>query len=356
MPIKTQLTEMLGIEHPIVCGGMTGTGTVELTAAISETGCLGMLTALNFGTPEGLTKAIADTRALTSKPFGVNLTILPALVPPDVRMPFSCCASYFTVLLLLCQSYPLQYDGFAQSIIDNGVKVVETAGNNPKKWAELFHKHGIIHIHKCIAIRHALSAQKCGVDILSVDGFECAGHPGEDDIGNFVMLAKAAKVLDTCFIASGGVADGKQLAAAIALGAAGVNMGTRFCATKECNWPKSYKDKMIEASELETVIILRALKNSTRVFKNEVSDKVVAIEKEKGDDFQITDVMDLVAGKRGREAESNGDADGGIWTAGQVIGLIDDIPTCQELVTTFMAEAEQVVGSMSAVLVAKSRL
>jgi nitronate monooxygenase len=331
MPFKTQLTEMLGIEHPIVCGGMTGTGNVELTAAISNAGCLGMLTALNFVTPEGLTKAIAETRALTDKPFGVNLTILPALVPPD-------------------------YDGFAQAIIDSGIKCVETAGNNPKKWVDLFHQHGIIHIHKCIAIRHALSAQKCGVDILSVDGFECAGHPGEDDIGNFVMLAKAAKVLDTCFIASGGVGDGKQLAAAIALGAAGVNMGTRFCATQECNWPKSYKDKIMESDEKQTVLMLRALKNTTRVFKNEISDEVVRIELEKGADFQISDVMHLVSGKRGRAAEKDNEADGGIWTAGQVIGLIDDIPTCQEMVTTFMTEAESVVAGMSSVLVAKSRL
>jgi len=309
---------MLGIEHPVICGGMTGVGTVDMTVAVSEAGGLGLLTALTCGSIEQMKKDIAEIRSRTSKPFGVNLTILPAIQPPD-------------------------YEGYAQAIIDAGVKIVETAGNNPKKWVTLFKQAGLTCIHKCVTIRHGLSAERIGVDIISMDGFECAGHPGEDDIGGLVLLAKAAKKLKVPFVASGGIADGKQLAAALALGAEGVNMGTRFCATKECPWPDSFKQRIVESDERQTVLMFRALHNTARVFKNKVAAEVERIQNEKGNNLEFTDVMHLVAGDRGRKAESEGDPDGGIFTAGQCIGLIDDIPTVKELMDDFMAEAEQTI-------------
>jgi len=256
---------------------------------------------------------------LTSKPFGVNLTILPSMGSPP------------------------PYEEYAKVIIEEGVKVVETAGSNPKKWIKLFKNSGIVTIHKCVAIRHALSAERLGVDIISLDGFECAGHPGEEDIGNFVLQAKGAKVLTQPFVCSGGVGDGRQIAAALALGADGVNCGTRFCATQECNWPDSFKKRMLEADERDTVLMLRQLKNTCRVFRNDVSKEVEKIESEKGEDFDFMDVAHLVNGKRGREAERNGDADGGIWSAGQVVGLIDSIPTCQDLMNLMMAQAEDTI-------------
>lgn len=310
----------LGIEHPVVCGGMTGTGGVELTAAVSNAGCLGMLTALNSGTPEQLKKDIARLRTLTNKPFGVNLTILPAMVPPD-------------------------YDSFAKVIIESGVKVVETAGNNPKKWVSLFKSAGLISIHKCVTIRHALSAQKMGVDVISVDAFECAGHPGEGDIGGMVLFARAAQEIKGLWIASGGIATGRQLAACLALGAGGVNLGTAFCATKECPWPDSFKQKVVDSHEYDTVLMFRQLHNTARVMKNKVSSEVERIQNEKGADLDFSDVAHLVAGDRGRKAEASGDPDGGIWTAGQSTGLIHDIPTCKEFVDRFIAEGEQTIKS-----------
>mmetsp|Transcript_7145 Transcript_7145/g.9041 ORF Transcript_7145/g.9041 Transcript_7145/m.9041 type:complete len:329 (-) Transcript_7145:1548-2534(-) len=316
--MKTRVTEILGIEHPVICGGMTGVGTVDMTVAVSEAGGLGLLTALTCGSVEQMKKDIEEIRRKTSKPFGVNLTILPAIQPPD-------------------------YEGYAQAIIDAGIKIVETAGNNPKKWVTLFKKAGLVCIHKCVTIRHALSAERLGVDIISMDGFECAGHPGEDDIGGLVLLAKAAKKIKIPFVASGGIADGKQLAAALALGAEGVNMGTRFCATKECPWPDSFKQRMLEADERQTVLMFRALHNTARVFKNKIAAEVEKIQNEKGNNLEFTDVMHLVAGDRGRKAEIEGDPDGGIWTAGQCVGLIDDIPTVKELMDTFMNEAEQTI-------------
>ncbi|GBG26746.1 Nitronate monooxygenase [Hondaea fermentalgiana] len=328
---RTRVTELLGIEHPVICGGMTGVGTVELCAAVSEAGGLGMLTALRSETPENLRRDIERVRKLTSKPFGVNLTILPAMVPPD-------------------------YEGFADAIIESGVKIVETAGNNPKKWVGKFKAAGLICIHKCVTIRHALSAERIGVDIISMDSFECAGHPGEEDIGAIVLLAKAAKKLRAPFVASGGIGDGKQLAAAIALGAEGVNMGTRFCATKECNWPESFKQRMVDAQETDTVLMFRALHNTARVFKNRVASEVDEIQKAKGMDLDFSDIAHLVAGTRGREAERNGDADGGIWTAGQVIGLIDDLPTVKELMDNFIGEAESTIRNRMPNVLASSRL
>lgn len=309
---------MLGIEHPIVCGGMTGVGNVELTVAVSEAGGLGMLTALSCGSVAQLKLDIAEVQRRTKKPFGVNLTILPSILPPD-------------------------YDGYAKAIIDGGVKIVETAGNDPKKFVKMFKDAGCISIHKCVTVRHALSAEKIGVDIISMDSMECAGHPGEGDIGAIVLLAKAAKVLKKPFLASGGIGDGNQLAAALCLGADGVNMGTRFCVTKEANWPQSFKDAVIAADENQTSLIFRQLHNTARVFRNKVAIEVEEISKDKGKDLQFSDLAHLVVGERGRQAERDGDANGGIFTAGQVVGLIDDNPTVKELMDRIIKDAEATV-------------
>jgi len=227
-------------------------------------------------------------------------------------------------------------------MIDEGVRIVETAGSSPRKWIEMFRKAGMITIHKCVTIRHALSAERYGVDIVSLDGFECAGHPGEEDVGNFVLQAKGARVLTKPYVCSGGVGDGRQIAAALALGADGVNCGTRFCATRECNWPSSFKSRMVEAKETDTVLMLRRLNNTCRVFRNDVSNQVEEIERRKGEEFGFQDVMHLVNGKRGREAEKNNDADGGIWSAGQVVGLIDSIPTVKELMDEMVRDCEEI--------------
>lgn len=318
--IQTRLTQMLKIDHPVVMGGMTGVGTVELAAAVSNAGGLGMFAAHNAGSPEGCRQWIRQMRTQTSKPFGVNLTILPTMGPT-----------------------PPPYQEYARVIIEEGVKVVETAGSNPKAYIQAFKKAGIITIHKCVTIRHALSAQRIGVDIISLDGFECAGHPGEGDVGNYVLQAKGARVLTVPYICSGGVGDGKQIAAALALGADGVNCGTRFCATQECIWPESFKDRMLAANEEDTVLMFRQLKNTTRVFANKVALEVEQIETKKGAQMKFQDVAHLVAGTRGRAAEKSGDSDGGIWTAGQVIGLIDDIPTVAVLMQRLVQECEETI-------------
>ncbi len=299
---------------------MTGTGGVELTAAVSNAGCLGLLTALNSGSPEQLAMDITRLRTLTDKPFGVNLTILPAINPPD-------------------------YEGFARVIIDSGVKIVETAGNNPKKWVAMFKSVGLISIHKCVTIRHALSAERMGVDIISIDAFECAGHPGEGDVGGMVLFARAAQEIKGLWIASGGIGTGRQLAACLALGAAGVNMGTAFCATTECPWPDSFKQRILSAQEHDTVLMFRKLHNTARVMRNRVSSKVEAIEDEKGSNIQFQDIAHLVAGSRGRKAEEDGDPDAGIWTAGQVVGVLHEILPCKAFIDRFIAEAESSIKS-----------
>ena len=317
--IQTAITELLGIDHPVVMGGMTGVGTVELAAAVSNAGGLGIFAAHNAGSPEECRIWIRRFRTLTSKPFGCNLTILPTMGTPP------------------------PYEEYAKVFIEERVPVVETAGSNPKKWIQMFKNAGIITIHKCVTIRHALSAEKLGVDIISLDGLECAGHPGEGDVGNFILQAKGARVLKTPFLCSGGVGDGKQIAAALALGADGVNCGTRFCATRECLWPETFKDRMVQATEEDTVLMFRALKNTTRVFANKVAKLVEQIEREKSLDLKFGDVAALVAGKRGREAEKRGDPDGGIWSAGQVVGLIDDYPTVAELMERMMRECQETI-------------
>jgi len=315
--ITTRFTQLIGIEHPIVQGGMQWVGTADLAAAVSNAGGLGIITALTQPTPEALRAEIARCRTLTQRPFAVNLTLLPAINPPP-------------------------YEEYAQVIIDSGVKIVETAGNNPAPFIRKFKAAGIIIIHKCVAIRHALTAQRLGVDVVSMDGFECAGHPGEDDVTGLILLAKARKVLKIPYIASGGFGDGAGLAAALSLGAEGINMGTRFMATQEAPIHPSIKARMVAADERQTALMFRTMHNTARVFKNSVSAEVVKIESRPGG-AKFADIKHLVSGTRGRVVFEKGDADFGVWTAGQVLGIIDDVPTCAELVRRIVAEAEEII-------------
>ncbi|KAI8911247.1 nitronate monooxygenase [Powellomyces hirtus] len=324
MTITTRLTKILGIAHPIVQGGMQWVGTAEMASAVSNAGGLGLLTALTQPTPDALRKEIARCRTMTAKPFGVNITFLPAITPPP-------------------------YADYVSAIIEEGIKVVETAGNNPAAHVKRFKEANIIVIHKCTSIRHALAAQRIGVDFVSIDGFECAGHPGEDDIGGLILLAKAAKTLDIPFLASGGFGDGRGLAAALALGAEGVNMGTRFMCTEEAPVHHSVKEAIVKATEKDTTLMFRTMHNTARVFKNAVSQEVVKIEKRPGG-ATFADIQPLVSGQRGREVFTKGDLDYGVWTAGQVVGLIDDIPSCKVLCERMVKDAEAIIterlGSM----------
>ena len=316
---------MLGIQHPIVQGGMMHVGRAELASAVSNAGGLGILTALTQPTPEDLTKEIARCREMTDKPFGVNITLLPTI-------------------------NPVPYDEYAQAAIEGGIKVIETAGRSPEAFMPAFKAAGIKVIHKCTSVRHALKAEKIGCDMVSIDGFECAGHPGEDDIPGLVLIPCAANVLKIPMIASGGFGDGRGLAAALALGADGINMGTRFVATQEAPVHENVKQRMVEASELDTALIFRTLKNTARVFKNSIAEKVVEIEALPGDtDFK--DLQPLVAGVKGREVLDKGDLEYGIWTAGMVVGLIKDIPTCEELLRTIVADAQEIIAARLAGMV-----
>jgi nitronate monooxygenase len=317
--MRTRITEMLGIRYPIVQGGMQWVGTAELVSAVANAGGLGFLTALTQPSPEALAAEISRCRGMTDAPFGVNLTILPTITPPP-------------------------YERYLDVIIDSGIRILETAGSNPKEFIARAKAAGIRIIHKCVAVRHALSAERSGVDIVSIDGFECAGHPGEDDIGGLVLIPVAAKALKIPIIASGGIADGRGLAAALVLGAEGVNMGTRFCATREAPIHERIKQALVNASERDTRLILRTLHNTARVLKNAVADEVVAIES-RGCTFD--DLRPLVAGSRGRAALAAGDPDGGIITAGQTVGLIEDIPSCAELIERMVAEARARLGVAS---------
>ncbi len=314
--LKTRITDLFGIEHPIAQGGMQWVGKAELVAAVANAGALGFITALTQPTPEDLAKEIRRTRDLTDKPFGVNLTILPAIKPPP-------------------------YAEYRDAIIAGGIKVVETAGYKPQEHVDHFKQHGIKVIHKCTAVRHALSAERMGVDAVSIDGFECAGHPGEDDIPGLILIPAAADKLKIPMLASGGFGDGRGLAAALALGADGINMGTRFCVTQEAPIPMAFKQRMVENDERATDLIFRTLHNTARVMRNAVSQEVVEIERRGGAKFE--DVQALVAGTRGRDALASGDTDGGIWSAGMIQGLIHDIPTVKELVERIVAEAEAVI-------------
>lgn len=316
--MKTRITELFNIEHPIIQGGMHYVGFAELVAAVSNAGGLGIITGLTQKTPELLANEIAKCRAMTDKPFGVNLTFLPTVSSPD-------------------------YAGYIRVIIDGGVKVVETAGNNPQKWLPMLHEAGVRVIHKCTSVRHALKAQAIGCDAVSVDGFECGGHPGEDDIPNFILLPRAADELKVPFVASGGMADGRSLVAALAFGAEGINMGTRFIATKEAPVHQNVKDAIVAASELDTRLVMRPLRNTERVLRNAAVDRLIEKEKTLGDDIRFEDIIDEVAGVYPR-IMLDGAMNAGAWSCGMVAGLIDDIPTVEELINRIMAEAEAIIG------------
>ena len=325
MAIRTKFTEVFGVEHPVAQGGMQWVGRAELVAAVANAGGLGFITALTQPTPADLAREIAKTRELTDKPFGVNLTILPSINPPP-------------------------YDEYRQVIVSEGIKIVETAGSNPAPHLPMFHDNGIKVLHKCTSVRHGVKAQSLGVDGISIDGFECAGHPGEDDVPGLVLIPAAADKVKIPMLASGGFGDGRGLVAALALGADGINMGTRFCVTKEAPIPEAFKQRMVENDERATDLIFRTLHNTARVMKNEVSQEVVAIESKGGATFE--DVRELVAGARGRDALAHGDVNGGIWSAGMIQGLIHDIPSVKELVDRIIAEAEGLIKGRLSGLVA----
>ena len=316
MALRTRFTELVGIEHPIVQGGMMWVGRAGLAAAVSNAGGLGIITALTQPTPDELRREIDRCREMTDKPFAVNLTILPSVTPPP-------------------------YAEYRKAIIDSGVKIVETAGFKPQEHVDDFKSHGIKVVHKCTAVRHALSAERMGVDAISIDGFECAGHPGEDDIPGLILIPAAADKVKIPMIASGGFGDGRGLAAALALGAEGINMGTRFCATVEAPIHQKIKDFLISNDERSTNLIFRKFHNTGRVAKNSISDKVVEISSRPEAVFE--DIRDYVGGAKGRVALETGDIDAGLVWAGQVQGLMHDIPTCQELVSRIVRDAEQII-------------
>ena len=317
--MKTKITELFGIEHPIIQGGMHFVGFAELAAAVSNAGGLGIITGLTQGTPEKLEAEIKKCQALTDKPFGVNLTFLPSLTPPD-------------------------YPGLIEVIIKTGDKVVETAGRNPAVYMPAMKEAGIKVIHKCTSVRHSLKAQDIGCDAVSVDGFECGGHPGEDDIPNFILLPRAADELEIPFVASGGMADARSLVASMALGAEGMNMGTRFIATQDAPVHDNVKQAIVNASELDTRLIMRSLTNTERVLNNPAVESLLAKEKALGDDLKFEDIVDEVAGVYPK-VMINGEPEAGAWSCGMVAGLISDVPTVQELIDTIMTEADEIIKS-----------
>ena len=317
--MKTRITELFGIEHPVVQGGMHYVGFAEMAAAVSNAGGLGIITGLTQKTPADLANEIAKCHEMTDKPFGVNLTFLPGFANPD-------------------------YPGYIDAIINGGVRIVETAGRSPEQYMPLLKEAGIKVIHKCTSVRHSLKAERIGCDAVSVDGFECGGHPGEDDIPNMILLPRAAEELSIPFVASGGMGNAKQLVAALALGADGINMGTRFIATKEAPVHQNVKDALVAASELDTTLIMRPLRNTERVLKNEAVTRIQEKEKELGENIQISDIMDEVAGVYPK-IMSDGDMDSGAWSCGMVAGLIHDIPTCEDLVGGMVREAEEIIKS-----------
>ena len=317
--MKTKITELFGIEHPIIQGGMHYVGFAELAAAVSNAGGLGIITGLTQGTPEKLDAEIKKCQALTDKPFGVNLTFLPSMTPPD-------------------------YPGLIEVIINNGIKVVETAGRNPAVYMPAMKDAGIKVIHKCTSVRHSIKAQDIGCDAVSVDGFECGGHPGEDDIPNFILLPRAADELDIPFVASGGMADARSLVAAMALGAEGMNMGTRFIATQDAPVHQNVKEAIVNASELDTRLIMRSLTNTERVLNNPAVESLMAKEKAYGDELKFEDIIDEVAGVYPK-VMMDGEPEAGAWSCGMVAGLVSDIPSVQELIDRIMSEAEDIIAS-----------
>lgn len=315
--MKTRITELFGIQHPIIQGGMHYVGFAEMAAAVSNAGGLGIITGLTQKSPEALAAEIARCHRMTDKPFGVNLTFLPIVNTPD-------------------------YPGYIKAIVDGGIKIVETAGNNPQKWMPLLHEAGIKVIHKCTSVRHALKAQSIGCDAISVDGFECGGHPGEDDVPNFILLPRAAEELKIPFVASGGMADGRSLVAALALGADGINMGTRFIATKEAPVHENVKKAILAASELDTRLILRPLRNTERVLNNDAVQRILEKEKRLGDKITFQDIIGEVAGVYPRIMKE-GTMEAGAFSCGMVVGLIHDIPSVKELVDGIMSQAEAII-------------
>ncbi|MBN8960033.1 MAG: nitronate monooxygenase [Rhizobiales bacterium] len=315
--MKTAITELFGIQHPIIQGGMHYVGFAELAAAVSNAGGLGIITGLTQKTPELLAKEIARCRDMTDKPFGVNLTFLPTFAKPP-------------------------YPEYIAAIKEGGVKAVETAGRSPEEHMPALKAAGIKVIHKCTSVRHSLKAEKIGCDAVSVDGFECGGHPGEDDVPNMILLPRAADELKIPFVASGGMADARSLVAALAMGASGMNMGTRFMATKEAPIHDNVKQALVKATELDTRLIMRALRNTERVLRNKNVDRLIEIEREKGASLKIDDIMDQVAGVYPR-VMMEGDMDAGAWSCGMMVGLINDIPTVKDLIDRIMRDAERII-------------
>ena len=324
--MKTRITELFGIEHPVIQGGMHHVGFAEMAAAVSNAGGLGIITGLTQPSPKDLANEIAKCNDMTDKPFGVNLTFLPGFANPD-------------------------YPGYIEAIIAGGVRIVETAGRSPEQYMPLLKEAGIKVIHKCTSVRHSLKAERIGCDAVSVDGFECGGHPGEDDIPNMILLPRAAEELSIPFVASGGIGNAQQLVAALALGADGVNMGTRFIATKEAPVHQNVKEALVAASELDTTLIMRPLRNTERVLKNDAVTRIQEKEKELGENIQINDIMDEVAGVYPK-IMSEGDMDAGAWSCGMVAGLIHDIPSCDDLVGGMVKEAEEIIAKRLAAFAA----
>jgi NAD(P)H-dependent flavin oxidoreductase YrpB (nitropropane dioxygenase family) len=322
--MKTRVTEMLGIETPIICGGMMRVGTAELAAAASNAGALGVMTALTLPTPALLKAEIEKCRSLTDKPFGVNLTV--GVVATEVN-----------------------YDDYVDVILDSGIKIIETAGRSPEPFMERFKAAGAKVIHKCVAVRHALKAERIGVDIVSIDGFECAGHPGEQDVGGLVLFPAAAQALKIPVVASGGIADGRGLAAALALGCEGINMGSRFMVTQEAPIHEGIKQKIVEMDENQTRLIFRSYRNTARVYRNSIADQVAEVEAAGGDFGQV---HHLVSGKNQDKAWTTGDIEAGMVTVGMSGGLINDIPTCEVLVKNIMTDAERIISERLATMVA----
>jgi NADH:quinone reductase (non-electrogenic) len=317
--MKTRITELFGIEHPIIQGGMHFVGLADLAAAVSNAGGLGIITALTQGTPEKLEREIRRAQSMTDKPLGVNITFLPTFANPP-------------------------YKELIQVVTECGIRVVETAGRSPEEHMPQLKQAGIKVIHKCTSVRHSLKAERIGCDAVSVDGFECGGHPGEDDIPNFILLPLAAEALKVPFVASGGMADGRSLVAAMALGAEGINMGTRFIATKEAPVHENVKQALVSATERDTRLIMRSLRNTERVLRNSSVDRIVEIEKQKGSGLTIDDVREYVAGCYPKVMEQ-GDLEAGAWSCGMVAGLIHDVPSCQELIDRIMGEADAIIAT-----------
>ena len=315
--MKTRITELFGIQHPIIQGGMHYVGLAEMAAAVSNAGGLGIITGLTQGTPDGLAAEIERCRTMTAKPFGVNLTFLPSVKPPD-------------------------YPGFVRTIIDSGVTIIETAGNNPAQYLPVLKEAGIKVIHKCTSVRHALKAQTIGCDAVSVDGFECGGHPGEDDVPNFILLPRAAEELDIPFVSSGGMADARSLVASLAMGAEGMNMGTRFIATQEAPVHENVKQALVTASELDTRLIMRPLRNTERVLNNAAVEKLLEKEKALGPKLEFNDIAEELVGVYPRVMQQ-GELDAGGWSCGMVAGLVHDIPTVKELIDRIMREADELI-------------